>query len=518
MDATPAAAPTPIPTPAPYAAISDKVPLGQKIGYGFGSFIDMWGHWLYPTFAYLVFAVYLGVRPGLVGIVMILNRLFDGVSDPFFGWWSDNTRTRFGRRRPFMLVGAVVAGLGLPLAVAVTPGWGVTHLFGHTIPDYFWFMLASSAIYLPLVSCFNMPYQSLGYELTPDYNERTSIFSVKNIVQKFPELGLFFCGQFVSMSVWVGATYGNVGSRLALLFTTTSAWSAAAADAKPNLLLGSQVFCTIAGVIMMLAGLVAFLTVRERYYGRVVSSKQAKISIKEALGETLRCQPFRLQVLMSIAYAMGTSMVGTLGYTDTLYYVCQGNLSVGNRWNFRMGLAGMAFGFLGVLAYQFIAGRLGKRHGMMCVMGSAAAIFVGCWWLYTPRVVWLQLLATGLIAFTGAGFWMLKDSMVADVVDYDELKGGRRREGSFAACNSWIIKFGMALGSGISFFILDWIGFDSKLGGNQTEHTLFMVRFLFSSIPLVGLVLALLALIRFPLTPARMADIRAQLEARRGTV
>jgi GPH family glycoside/pentoside/hexuronide:cation symporter len=211
-------------------------------------------------------------------------------------------------------------------------------------------------------------------------------------------------------------------------------------------------------------------------------------------------------------------MVGTLGYTDTLYYVCQGNLSVGNQWNFRMGIAGMAFGFLGVLAYQFIAARLGKRHGMMCVMGSAAAIFVGCWWLYTPRIVWLQLLATGLIAFTGAGFWMLKDSMVADVVDYDELKGGRRREGSFAACNSWIIKFGMALGAGISFFILDWIGFDSKLGGNQTEHTIFMLRFLFSSIPVVGLVLALLALIRFPLTPARMADIRAQLEARRGTV
>jgi GPH family glycoside/pentoside/hexuronide:cation symporter len=494
------------------------VPLRQKVGYGLGSFIDMWGHWNYATFAYLVFGVYLGVRPGLIGIVMILNRLFDGVSDPFFGWWSDNTRTRFGRRRPFMLVGAVVAGLGLPLAVAVTPGWGDTHVFGHSIPKYFLFMLVSSAIYLPLVSCFNMPYQSLGYELTPDYNERTSIFSVKNIIQKFPELGLFFCGQFVSMSVWVGATYGNVWSRLGLLFTTTSAWSAAPADAKPNLLLGSQAFCVIGGIIMTATGLACVFLVRERYYGKIVSSGQTKISVKEALGETLRCQPFRLQVLMSIAYSMGTSMVGTLGYTDTLYYVCRGNLSVGNQWNFRMGIAGMAFGFLGVLAYQFIAARLGKRRGMMCVMASAAVIFVACWWLYTPSVVWLQLFATGLIAFTGAGFWMLKDSMVADVVDYDELKGGRRREGSFAACNSWIIKLGMALGAGISFFILDWIGFDSRLGGNQTEHTIFLLRFLFSSIPLAGLILALLALIRFPLTPARMADIRSQLEARRGTV
>jgi GPH family glycoside/pentoside/hexuronide:cation symporter len=113
---------------------------------------------------------------------------------------------------------------------------------------------------------------------------------------------------------------------------------------------------------------------------------------------------------------------------------------------------------------------------------------------------------------------MLKDSMTADVVDYDELKGGRRREGSFAASNSWIIKFGMASGAGISFFILDWVGFDSKLGGNQTEHTLFMVRFLFSAIPIVGLCLALVALVRFPLNQHRMAEIRAELEARRGRV
>jgi GPH family glycoside/pentoside/hexuronide:cation symporter len=511
MDATPAAAPANL-------AVGDKVPFRQKVGYGLGCFIDMWGHWLYPTFAYLVFALYLGVRPGLVGIVMILNRLFDGMSDPLFGWLSDNTRTRFGRRRPFMLVGAVVAGLGLPLAVAVTPGWGETHLFGHSIPNYFWFMLASSAVYLPLVSCFNMPYSSLGYELTPNYNERTSVFSFKNIIQKVPELGLFFCGQFVSMSVWVGATYGNVWTRLRLLFTTTSAWSAAGADAKPNLLLGSQVFCALAGIIMAVAGLTCFLLVRERYYDKVVSSRQSKISIKEALWETLHCQPFRMQVLINITYSMGLSMVGTLGYTITLYYVCRGNLSVGNQWNFYMGVAGMVLGFLGVPTVQLVAGRLGKRLGMICVLWATIAVFLAAWWLYTPAVVWLQIFATGLIAFTGAGFWVLKDSMTADVVDYDELKGGRRREGAFASSNSWIIKFGMAIGAGISFFILDWVGFDSKLGGNQTEHTLFMVRFLFSGLPVAGLLLALLAMARFPLTPAKMAEIRQQLEARRGTV
>jgi len=144
-------------------------------------------------------------------------------------------------------------------------------------------------------------------------------------------------------------------------------------------------------------------------------------------------------------------------------------------------------------------------------------VFVGTWWLYTPRVVWLQIFASGFIAFIGAGFWTIMGSIGADVMDYDELEGGRRREGSFVACGSWINKFGMAIGASVSFFILQWVGFDSN-AAIQSAHTIFMIRFLLAGIPIVGLVLAMIALARFPLTPEKMAEIRTQLEARRGKV
>jgi GPH family glycoside/pentoside/hexuronide:cation symporter len=496
----------------------DKVPVSQKIGYGIGVWIDQWGHWHYPNFAGLVFNIFLGVNPVLVGIAVILNRVFDAVSDPLFGWLSDNTRSRWGRRRPFMLVGAVVAGLGLPLVVAVRPGWGSTHVFGHDVPYYFWFMLASSAIYLPLVSCFNMPYQSLGYELTPDYNERTSVFSYQSVIKIFPALGLFFGGQFLSMSVWVGADRSNLFSRLRELFTTSAAWGTSPPGAKPNILLGAQVFCFICGIIMMIAGLTSFALVRERYYGKVVSSNQTKISIRETLWQTLQCRPFRVQVLMNLAYSLGLSMVGTLGFYDTVYYVCAGDISVATRWNFKMGLAGMVLGALGVPVFALCSRHLGKRRAMALVFMSAIAVFIGCWWLYTPTCPVLQIFTSGSIAFIGSGFWTIWYSMGADVVDYDELANGRRREGSFAACSSWITKVGMALGAGLSFGLLGWVGFDSKLEGQQTEHTLFMIRMLFSLIPVVGLLLALLALARFPLTQERMAEIRVELERRRGKV
>jgi len=498
--------PSPIPTS---TSAEDRVPISQKLGYGLGTFFDMWGHWLYPTIAFQIFGIYLGTSPFLIGWAVILNRIFDAVSDPVFGWLSDNTRSRWGRRRPYMLVGAVLAGVGLPFVLAVAPGWQ-PH-------NYFWFMLLSSAIYLPIVSCFNMPYQSLGNELTPDYHERTSVFAFKNALQKIPELGLFFFGRFFSMAVWVGADNSNLGERLRALFTTVDAWRTAPDGAKVNLLLGAQVYLALCGLIMVVAGLACVFLVRERYYSRLVAGKQYKISIKETLWQTLRCRPFLIQKVMDMGYNMGLSMVSTLGLSVTFYYVCGGNKSEGNWWNFWMGVSGMVLGFVGIPVFAFLARRLGKRQAMMCVLGCATVIFVGTWWLYTPAVVWLQIFASGLIAFASAGYWMISGSIGADVMDYDELEGGSRREGSFVACGSWINKVAMAVGAGVSFFILGWIGFDSNVD-QQTPHTIFMIRFLLAAIPIVGLTFSMFALTYFPLTQEKMAEIRAKLEARRGKV
>jgi GPH family glycoside/pentoside/hexuronide:cation symporter len=492
----------------------DRVPIRQKLGYGLGTFYDMWGHWLYPTIAFQIFGLYLNMPQWQIGVAVILNRIFDAVSDPLFGWLSDNARSRMGRRRPFMLVGCLLAGISLPFLLAVSKGWGSTHFLGMELSNYFWFMLASSAVYLPLVSCFNMPYQSLGNEMTPDYHERTSVFSFKNAVQKVPELGLFFFGNFFSMAAWVGADNSNIWERVKLLFTTTAAWHSAPGG---NTLIGAQVYLSLCALVMIVCGLVCVALVRERYYAKLITIKQPRISIKETLWQTLKCRPFLIQKVMDMGYNMGLSMVGTLGLTVTIYYVCSGNKSEGNWWNFWMGVAGMVFGFAGIPVFASIAHKLGKRHAMMCVLGSAILVFIASWWLYCPAIVWLQVFASGSIAFIGAGYWTISGSIGADVMDYDELEGGRRREGSFVACGSWINKVAMAFGAGISFFILGWVGFDSNFA-QQSEHTIFMLRFLFAVIPIIGLAFSMFALARFPLSQEKMAEIRTQLEARRGKV
>ena len=127
------------------------------------------------------------------------------------------------------------------------------------------------------------------------------------------------------------------------------------------------------------------------------------------------------------------------------------------------------------------------------------------------------VLASGGVAFIGAGFWTIYGSAMADVIDHDELQSGQRREGSFAACGSWISKVGLALGNSASGWVLMFTGFDAKLPA-QSEEAIFLIRVFLSGIPICGLLVALFVVSRYFLTEQRMHEIRQALEARRGTV
>lgn len=455
--------------------------LREKACYGIGSANDAWGNWLLPGIAWPVFNIYLGMAPHLVSLGLLLNRLIDAASDPFFGWASDNTRSRWGRRRPYILVGGVLSGLGMMAFFwFLQPEWS-----GQT---YFWYLVVGSGILITLVSCFNMPYQSLGAEMTPDYEERTSVFAWRGGLQKLAEIGNFGAAAFITLSFFKGDT-----------------------------LYGAKVFGVIIGSLMIVVALLVFFGTRERYYQQATSA-QSNVGFLETLGGALKCQPFRVQLMMAAAYGTCTSMIGTLGFYTTVYYVCRGDLALGGKWNLAMGASMVVVGFLGVPFFSAVAHRAGKKIAMQLVLILSIVAYLCTWFLYNPNFPWLQLVTSGFNAFTMAGFWMLYGAIGADVLDYDELESGKRREGMFSACSSYLIKIGLAIGLGASGFVLKWSGFDEKLGGGQSEHTLLMMRVFLAGIPIAGLVLSFLALMRFHLTREEVIGIRDQLEARRGNV
>ena len=471
----------------PVVAPEDKVPVHQKIIYGVGVTNDIWGNWLFPSMAWPVFNIFLHVSPGLISTALLVNRLVDAVTDPLFGWLSDNARTRWGRRRPFILVGSILAGLCLPLLFMVSPGWSEM--------GYVWFMVISSSAMICIVSSFNMPYQSLGSELTPDYHERTSVFSYKNVIQRIIDIGLFGAAAFITMS-----------------------WFNDPGTGEPNMILGARVYTVILGVVMIGIGFLVFFFVKERYYATVVKRKQESISIWETIWKALQVRPFRAQLGMSIAYGLGTSMVGVLGYYLTVYYVCAGDVALGSKWSFAMGFANMGGAIIGVPMAAATAKRLGKRHAMVLILIAGILIYLSSWWLYNPAMPILQLGASGSIAFLSASFGMILGSIGADVIDFDEMNTDKRREGAFTACGSWITKVGMALGTGLSGFVLAATGFDAALEGAQPADTILRLRIFFFALPIAGLLIAFFALSRYDLSQQRMAEIRTKLEASRGKV
>lgn len=492
-------------------APEDRVPFVQKLGYSLGACHDVWGHWLYPNLVNTVFIIYLGVSPVLVGFAMMLNRLFDALSDPIFGRISDNTRSRYGRRRPFILIGGILSGLGMPMLFLVGEGWS-----DHA---YFWFMILTSAVFIPVMSSFNMGYQSLGAEMTPDYNERTNLYSFRFAFQKIPEFMIYGAPWFTTLAVWVGATYADIPERIGQLLTTSAAWSNASADQRPNVVVGATVCFSILGLIMIAAAIASFLLLRERYYDKVVEQKQTKISLKEALLETFKCRPFRLLLSMVVAFAAGQSMVGGLAYYTAIYHVCGGDLAKANGWWTAMGVTNSVMAVAGLFVCGAISKRFGKRRTILGALVFSIAMYAATWWLFNPAFPWLMPVIWGLVGGAGAsGIWMLFSSMQADVMDYDELSTGKRREGAFGACSSWLIKAGMAIGAGGSNMLLPLTGFDAKLAGGQTEHTVFLLRLMLMAVPVIGLMLAVAFIARYPLTQDKMLAIRAALEARRGKV
>jgi GPH family glycoside/pentoside/hexuronide:cation symporter len=308
----------------------------------------------------------------------------------------------------------------------------------------------------------------------------------------------------------------ELGNFYALRFTNL-AWFLLPGTGQKNTLLGIQVYTAILGVVMAIFAVIIFFRTKERYYEKVVVKDTLKISILAGLGETLRCVPFRKMMIVGIAFTLGTSMVGSLGYYTTVFYVAGGDKIIGDNWQFWMGVAFMLGGLMGVPLHAALSHRIGKRKAVVsaCLIGICG--YGGSWFLYTPAIIWLQTVASGLMGMSAASLWMLHSSIGADIIDHDEINTGKRREGSFTACASYILKLGNSLGYYVSGLILTWSGFTWKLKV-QAPETILAIRSSLASLPVVGLVVAIIFVLHMKVTKEKAMENRRKLEDRRGKV
>jgi glycoside/pentoside/hexuronide:cation symporter, GPH family len=453
-----------------------RIRAGKKLAYGAGAIAENAMQNGVTNMANPFFNVALNVAPSLLGLAVMIFRIWDAITDPIMGWISDRTECRFGRRRPYIVSGAIAAGLLFALMWwcprGMTPGF------------YFGWYLTVSILFYAAFTVFGVPYVALGYELSSDYDERTKIMSYRTWFQSV-------AGICIQWMFWLTQRS---------LFEDT-------VDGMRWVGIGM-------GLLMILMGAAPGLFLKERQLTfEEVEKNRSGIKFKNLL-QVFSVGPFRC-ILWSLIWAMlGMFLVIIFGFYINVYYIFGGDLKAASLL---IGFSGTFYHLCCMVSVPLVAwvsGKLGKKAALLIFMFVAVLANVSKWWLFTPANPWLQLVATGLIAPGLSAIWTLLASMTADVTDLDELENGTRREGSFGAFYGWTMKLGFAFCFFISGYVLEWTGFDAALGGGQSERTLYAMRVLYTWIPVVGLLIAMIVIARFPINRARAEEIRKQLEAR----
>jgi glycoside/pentoside/hexuronide:cation symporter, GPH family len=260
------------------------------------------------------------------------------------------------------------------------------------------------------------------------------------------------------------------------------------------------------------------LFVQERYFKAVAEKGGPKTPFFSGLKQTLSNPPFRVIICVAVCFSLGVMVVGSMGFYVATYHVFRGDIAAAGLLQAQAQTAGFITGLAAIPFFGWLSRRFGKVRALQVSLLASAAGYASTFWLYTPSHPSLVILSGVLISPAVSGLWVIVPSMNADIVDDDELRGGVRREGSFAAVFSWLLKAGQSVAVALSGHVLVWTGFEAVKAGAQDAGTLMNMRLCFAVFPSAAYLLALALLALYPITESSANLTRRTLEARRGAV
>lgn len=467
----------------------DRISFLQRLAYGSGAFAN---NLLAGSIGAMmvVLNIGLGMDPVLVGLLGGLPRFFDALTDPIVGYISDRTRSRWGRRRPYIFFGAIAT------AIAFGMLWQLPE--GQSEMFYFWYFLIGSFIFFLAYTFFATPWVALGYELTPDYDQRNLLMGTQNFIAQM--------AYFIPPWLVFWAQNEN-------LFD--------------NMVQGTSVIAWGISALVVLFGIVPAIFLRERMAD--VAARELEEAgadrrsfidnvwdFMKGFGSALSFIPFLKLCAATFLVFNGFIMIAAFQFYVVAYYVFAGDIEAGAAHNGAVDSVRIAFSFVAVAVVAWMASKVGKRKMFGIAIGIAALGYGLKWFLYDPSAPWLLYFAAPLMAFGLGGLFTLIPSMVADVVDMDELRSHQRREGMFGSIFWWVVKLGQGVAIAMGGYLLAGTGFDEALGGNQAESTLFWLRVWDVVIPVTFYLIAIWLVTTLDISRESAAKVRAELEARRG--
>jgi len=414
----------------------------------------------------------LGISPAYISMILSFRGLWDGFADPFMGHFSDNFRSRWGRRRPFILIGGLLVGLGMFLAWQIPSG--LSHVGILT-----WFAVALLLL-TSAQTIFCGPYGALAIEMAPNYHERTRLVAWR------------------SMFGMVSGVIGPWFFPFCLLGVFTSA------------LQGVRWLSGILGLICIITTILTFLNSKERMSTQA-QEKEKLIPAMRSVASNIHF--WRIIALYVIMIIMINVSNGFNLYVN-IFYVFHGDKVAGARMAGIYGTMGTVVAALGIPLITWFSHRFQKHNALRFAIGMMLVGQIATWFVMVPEYPYAQLVLPFCFSFGIASVFTILSSMLFDVVDVDELLSGKRREGIFGAACGWMMKSAGALASALVGILIVAVGFNVDNGAHQTPSTFFWMRFMISFMPAIMATSSLLLLIRYPLTEQRMNEIKSELEAR----
>ena len=532
----------------------EKLNFTTKLAYGSGDMGPAITANILVFFLLYFFTNVAGLPAGLAGSILAIGKIGDAINDPIAGILSDRTRTRWGRRIPWMLFGTIPFGIFFFLqwivpSFSADPDANKWYLFVYYIVIATLFNLAYTAV--------NLPYTALTPELTQDYNERTNLNSFRfafsiggSILSLVLATVIFQIYNDPKEQYLILGAVSSLLSILALLWCTFRIQERGAAPLLAqqgkkilgfilaaggalgiaygiNQLLANTTAIGIFAIVAILFGLqlIGFgLTLIFARTETHLSSDEA-IAARD-LANSVPATPIKEQLKIAFAnkaflYVIGIYLCSWLGVQLTasilIYYVVSWmGLDEAQFPLFAIAVQGTALVML--FFWKFVSNRLGKKIvyylGMIIWIIAQAALFI-----IQPGQTTLLYIGAVMAGFGVSVAYLIPWSMIPDVIELDELNTGQRREGVFYSFMVLLQKLGLALALFLVGQALEFSGFVERIPGEaipvQPESALFAIRVAIAPLPTVFLIIGLVLTYFYPITKEVHADIRRQLKARK---
>ncbi len=466
---------TPHPTPASATSSNptDEPDKGELLAYGSTTIASDLTSEPCARMVVPVLNIGLGFNPALAGSLGMIRLLWDSFTDPLMGYFSDNFKSRWGRRRPLILVG------GLLMAITASLIW--TFPRGASENFTMAYILVALLAFTTSQTIFNVPYGALGMEMSRSYNGRTRVVLYRSFFQK--------AGYFITP--WLFPLVSLA------IFT--------------DVLQGVRILTSVLGIMLVLAVINCFRCTHERTITPPSRPRTGFFKSMWAIASSIHF------IRVTYVYVVMLFLIGfyyLFGMYICIYHLFDGDVTVGSTHWAGVNTVGNGLALVSIPLVGWFAKKYGKHVALkvsMAMMAIGSLLFFVC---MNPTYPYLIYIVPVFYSTSNSAIFIILPSLLADVIDVDDLAHGERREGLFAASASYFMKIAYAIANGLSGLTLVLVGFNADLGSAQPEGTMLAMKMVFSFLPIVLLGTAFLLLRNYPITEAYITEVQAKLKAR----